>query len=251
MDAWELLQQGANACSVVVAEDGDLLGALFLAGLVGGFSHCTGMCGPFVLTQVSARLEAVPAAAMREFHRLTGAALVPYHLGRGTTYALMGAVAAALTGGLSQLAGLRWLSAVLLVVAALFFFGYGLFDLRRHLPGTGAGGGAFTRFAGRLAGPLFAAPTGWRGYGLGLVLGLIPCGLVYGALAAAAASGSALAGALAMAAFTLGTVPALIVVGVLGHVAGGRFRRLARMVAPVLMMVNGGVLTLLAWRMVA
>ena len=68
-----------------------LYGALFLAGLVGSLTHCAGMCGPFVLTQVGAGLETVPAAKMTEWTRLRGALLIPYHLGRFTTYVLLGA----------------------------------------------------------------------------------------------------------------------------------------------------------------
>ncbi|MBY0430344.1 MAG: sulfite exporter TauE/SafE family protein, partial [Rhodospirillales bacterium] len=48
------------------------MASLFLTGLVGSLSHCAGMCGPFVLSQVAARLESRPASRMREWHRLTG-----------------------------------------------------------------------------------------------------------------------------------------------------------------------------------
>ena len=45
-----------------------LLAAMLLAGLVGGGTHCIGMCGPFVLAQTTARLESVPAAVRGGFH---------------------------------------------------------------------------------------------------------------------------------------------------------------------------------------
>ncbi len=80
--------------------------------------------------------------------------------------------------------------------------------------------------SGRWARPLFARPVGFRGYALGLMLGFLPCGLLYGALAAAAASGDPLTGAFAMIAFALGTVPALLAVGLAGHVAGQRWQGL-------------------------
>ena len=41
-------------------------------------------------------------------------------------------------------------------------------------------------------------PSGWRHYALGVALGFLPCGLLYGALAAAAAAGAAVSGAFAM-----------------------------------------------------
>src|SRR5262245_38327356 len=78
--------------------------ALFLAGLVGSLTHCTLMCGPFVLAQVAGRLEA-GAAAGGELVRLAGAALVPYHLGRMTTYSVLGGVAGAIAGQVTALTG--------------------------------------------------------------------------------------------------------------------------------------------------
>src|SRR3990170_584399 len=113
-----------------MVQDAALLGALFAAGLVGGIGHCAGMCGPFVLAQAEARLAAVPAARLGELHRVAGAALLPYHLGRLTTYAGLGGAAALLAGQATELTGPRWLSAALLLAAALFFLGYGLRRLR-------------------------------------------------------------------------------------------------------------------------
>jgi len=252
LDALSLLHDGLNQCAVVIGRDGGLFLALASAGLVGGATHCSGMCGPFVLAQVSTRLEHVPASRMSEFHRLTGAAVLPYHFGRGTTYALIGAVAASVAGHVGALPGLRWLSVALLAFAALFFFGYATKSALAWLPRRG---GSFQRWWGdrvsRLARPLFGNPTGWRGYGLGMALGFIPCGLLYGAVAVAAASGSALSGALGMIAFTAGTVPALLAVGLAGHLAGRTWGGAVARVAPAIMLVNAGVLGWMAWTLAA
>ena len=254
--ALSLLEAGLNQCAVVVDRDGGLLVALLMAGLVGGSTHCAGMCGPFVLAQVTARLEQVPASKMSEFHRLAGAAVLPYHLGRGTSYALIGAVAATVAGHVGALPGLRWLSVALLAFAALFFLGYAVKGLSAWVPKLlPTLDGAFQRWWGdrvsRLARPLFGNPTGLRGYALGLALGFIPCGLLYGAVAVAAASGSALTGALGMAAFTLGTVPSLLAVGLAGHLAGRAWRTAVARAAPAIMAVNAGVLGWMAWRLIA
>ena len=111
-----LMESGLAHCKVTVEESGGLLASLFLAGLVGSASHCVGMCGPFVLSQTVARLEAVPAADMREWRRLTGAALVPYHLGRATTYGLLGVAAAYVASGVVDITGLGHLSAALMAL---------------------------------------------------------------------------------------------------------------------------------------
>ena len=114
MDPFGLL----SVCRVSAADHGGTLAGLFLTGLIGSLTHCAGMCGPFVLSQVAARLETVPAARMREWHRLSGGALLPYHLGRATTYAALGAAAAAASGTLAGGHG-RAIGALLLALAAL------------------------------------------------------------------------------------------------------------------------------------
>lgn len=245
----EYLVSGAAHCRAVVEGHGNLLWSLFIAGLAGGAGHCVAMCGPFVVAQSVARLEVQPAAGMREFHRLTGAALVPYHLGRMTTYTALGAFAAVIAGGFMDATGMRWLSAGLLALAALLFLGYGIRRFSVRLPGSGAGGeGWWSRTLGPKVRPLFDRPVGFRGYGLGIVLGFLPCGLLYGALAAAAASGSPLAGGFVMAAFAAGTVPALLVVGFAGHAVGRRWQSGVARLTPALMMLNALILSFMAWR---
>jgi len=247
-----LIDTGLQQCSVAFDRDGGLFASLALAGLVGGWSHCAGMCGPFVLAQVTARLEAVPASRMSEFHRLTGAAALPYHFGRATTYAGIGAGAALLAGSASRIPGLQWVSFALLGFAAIFFLSFAVSGVLRWLPRADIGARRWwADRVSRLARPLFGSPTGWRGYALGLALGFIPCGLLYGAVAVAAASGNPVSGALGMGTFALGTVPSLLTVGLAGHVAGRTFRGVVQRVAPVVMAVNAGVLGYMAWRMIA
>lgn len=245
------LAAGLSHCEVIFTERGSLLISLVMAGLIGGLTHCTGMCGPFVLSQVTSRLEAIPASQMREWHRLTGAALLPYQLGRTTTYAALGAALALAAGSLGDMKGLRWLSAGLLALAALLFLGYAIPKLKLVLPGGRKAETWWSAKVSRAARPLFSTPTGWRGYALGVMLGFIPCGLLYGALAAAASSGDPVAGAFGMIAFAMGTMPALLGVGIAGHLAGQRWSGIVAKVAPVLLLLNAGVLTYLAVTMVA
>jgi sulfite exporter TauE/SafE len=249
-----LLSAGVAHCRAVAVEHGGLLASLFLAGLLGSATHCVGMCGPLVLAQTMTRLETRPAAAMRELDRLTGAALLPYHLGRATTYAALGAATAGLTAGMVAVTGLRWLSAVLLALAAVLFVGYAVRQVGSRLRWRwfdAAIESGWSRTLGRFVRPLFGRPLGWRGYVLGVALGFLPCGFLYGAVAASAASRHPLSGALAMLAFALGTVPALMTVGLAGHVAGSRFRGSAVRLAPALMLVNAAGLSYLAWRSIA
>ena len=247
IDLNELLHSGATICRVGVEGRGGLLGGLFLTGLVGSLSHCAGMCGPFVLSQVAGRLEAIPLERMTELRRLAGAALMPYHLGRATTYALLGGLGGAFAGILGGAAGFRWLAAGLLVAAALVLLSLAIPGLKMAM---GDGGESFwSARIGRLARPLFASPFGLRGWLLGVALGFIPCGLLYAALAAAAAGGNAVAGAAGMLAFAAGTVPMLVAVGAVGHAAIAHWRAPLMRLAPVLLVVNAGGLGFMAWQL--
>jgi len=247
-----LLENGFAHCRVAVEQQGGLIAALFFAGLAGSLGHCAAMCGPFVLSQVGARLEAVPARGLSERHRLCGALLISYHLGRASTYMLLGALAGWFAGAFGALSGVRWLSAALLGLAALGFLAAAGARRGAALPAWGGfSGEAVGSALARLARPLWggAGPVGWRGYGLGLVLGFLPCGLLYSALAAAAASREPLAGAMGLLAFAAGTVPALVAVGLAGHAAGRRWRTGLARLAPAIMIANALFLAWLAWRL--
>ncbi len=233
-----------------------LMGALFLAGLAGGLTHCAGMCGPFVLAQAAAGAGRTAGGSM--LRRLSGAALLPYHLGRMLGYAALGALAGGAAGLLVLASGLRLLLAALLVAAALMMLATAANRLLPWVAGLLAGRGAgvvagpgFPDVLARRLGPLLAAPQGWRGVLLGLMLSALPCGMLYGALAGAAATGSALGGALAMAAFVLGTVPALVAVALAGRFFGRRHGGAMRLAGGALFALNGVVLLGMAARLVA
>jgi sulfite exporter TauE/SafE len=227
-----------------------LLLSMFLAGLAGGVTHCVGMCGPFVLAQVAGRLGLVAAAEYGLWARLSGAALLPYHLGRLTTYALLGAAAGGLARAVVATTAFKALLPALLAAAAGLFLVQVIAGLV-PMPGARGGSAKPGHVAGmlsRIAGPLFASPTGWRGYGLGVALGFLPCGLLYGALAAAAGSGGAVMGGLAMAAFVLGTAPGLVAVAWGGRVLGGRWRGAMPLAARSLAAANAVLLLVFAVR---
>src|SRR5579864_1635464 len=94
--------------------------SLFLAGLAGSAVHCVGLCGPFVLGQVMVGSRSPPASAHGEWRRLAGASLLPYHLGRITTYTALGAMAGGLTAVFAIGSAFAWVSAFLLTLGAGF-----------------------------------------------------------------------------------------------------------------------------------
>lgn len=237
-------------CSSGNAMQGGLLLGLFAAGAAGSVVHCGPMCGVFVLGQMSERMARLPPDQLCERRRISNGLLLPYHLGRLTTYAGLGASAAASAAIFARFSWFGGLSAVLLVIAAVLFLSQAL---GRVLPG----GVRFDR-APRALGQLIGGFTRRirRGsvpgeYLLGLALGFLPCGFLYAAIAAAAASTNPQAGAAAMVSFGLGTTPALMVIGVAGHAAGRRWNRGMTAAAPVLMVLNAILLLALAWQRVA
>jgi sulfite exporter TauE/SafE len=197
---------------------GGVYAVLLLSGLVGSLGHCLGMCGPLVL-MVGLQLQTRGLAAV-PYHLL-------YHLARVGVYALLGAIVGAvgsllgLGSGLNRMAGA--ISLALGLVVVLLGLGY-----LGWLP------------VGRLDGA-----SGWLSQAMGRVLllgainGLLPCGLVYSALLLAAATGGALPAALGMALFGLGTLPALVVVGVGAGSLSGRFRQVLTRVAGVVIVIAG------------
>lgn len=223
-----------------------LMAALFLAGLAGGLTHCSAMCGPFVLAQAAATAdEHLGGGVLR---RLAGAALLPYHLGRGIGYGVLGFMAGGAGAVLSQASGLRWVAATLLFLAAILMLAQASRRLANWLPRLPQA--RLPRMLEARLGGLLAAPRGWRGVRLGVLLSALPCGLLYGALAAAAASGSALAGLLAMLAFVAGTMPALSGVALLGRFFGRSVWPGWRVAGAMLFALNGLILLGLAARMV-
>jgi uncharacterized protein len=220
------------------AEAGSLPASLLLAGLAGSLIHCVGMCGPFVLGQVVSGTEG-ERGPYGEWRRLAGAALMPYHLGRLTTYTILGALAGGVTSIFASTAAFVWLSAGLLCVAALLMLAQAI--------GLATGmESPWSTALARIGRPLTNARGTTARYALGVLLGFLPCGLLYGALAGAAGSGSPATGALAMAAFTAGTMPALIAVGWGGLIARRQLRRAGRWIAIPLLLANAIVMLALA-----
>jgi hypothetical protein len=181
--------------------------AAFLLGLAGSL-HCAAMCGPLLLAVSTVRRQ----NAARPATRLYGGDLIQnfaYHGGRLVTYGFLGAVSG-LIGAAIVFAGFqRWLS---IGAGGLILLG-ALTSIRLRW-GALAGkvvSAAKTRF-GRLLHNRAAGAAAL----LGALNGLLPCGLVYIACAAAATAGGVTGGVAAMLAFGLGTAPMTLSIGFAG-----------------------------------
>lgn len=198
----------------------------FILGAVGSL-HCAGMCGPLAL--------AVPGASSGTARFALGRAA--YNLGRITTYCALGLVFG-LFGKTLVLAGVqRWVSITLGVALIV-----GLFASRKLAlwkPVTLLVNQLKSRMSTLLRqGSLVSTGV------LGLLNGLLPCGLVYVAAAGATATGSALTAALYMAAFGAGTLPMMLAIGLGGKLVPLSFRLKLRAAIPVSIFLLGTLLIL-------
>lgn len=175
---------------------------IFLAGVLGS-GHCVGMCGGFALA-IGGGTTSLSASLSRQ---------MLYTLGRLFTYGSLGAIVACGGVRLSQL------TATLVNVPAVLSLGAGVlllyFGLRSAgvLKRAGLKRGGTSCLAGSLFGSFLSAPDGLSVFLAGLFTGFLPCGLLYGMLALAAATGSLTLGWATMVVFGLGTAPAMLLVG--------------------------------------
>ncbi|MDQ6953991.1 MAG: sulfite exporter TauE/SafE family protein [Mariprofundaceae bacterium] len=197
-----------------------------------GSLHCIGMCGG-LLTAVSMSQQ-----------KTWWAGLVIYQLGRITTYAILGLLVGFTGLALHDLGGhtvqrlITILAGLMIIIFALNFAGWLPDPLQRLSVWVGRKTGLM-KLAGNLAN--HARLHGW--YALGLVNGLLPCGLVYAALAMGLASEHALKASAMMASFGLGTVPAMMFVPSLLQKMSPVLRlKIMRIAA--LLMLSLGVLTI-------
>ena len=199
-------------------------------GFLGGFGHCVAMCGPLVGALGISAPPGVPA-------RRALAPQLAYHLGRITTYGMIGALMG-LFGSFVNLAGrLAGLQDLVAVLAGALMVAMGVGAASHSLWVKSA--------EGRMAGRVLSAVRKLAGheapmtaYPLGLVLGLLPCGLSYSAFAAAAATGSPARGLLLALLFGLGTLPAMLLAGAVVAALSARRRGL-------LYRLGGGLVALL------
>ena len=193
-------------------------------------AHCVAMCGPLVL------LVGGPTEGGRA-HQLRRAGL--YHSGRTTSYAILGGAAGGaghlvMSMGVGQAVALA--VGVMLIVAAL---------------ASTIGGGRYARVAPLM--PLVAAASaGARRlrarcprvglFALGLANGLLPCGMVYAALALAVTAGHAVDAAAMMATFGVATTPALVATVLVAGRLSGRWRQRVTAALPLAIAATGVLL---------
>ncbi len=205
-----------------------------LAGLLGGavaFAHCLGMCGPFALHLASGR----PGRAALARQLL-------WHAGKTSTYVFLGALVGSLGISADAIAApwfqnaLAWACGAVIFASGLSLLGLLPRRLSFNAPSadTGLLPAVFRQF--------FRQPTNLAAFVLGIVTGFLPCPIILAGLAYSLRSHSVLVAMATMAAVGLGTVWALLLLGLTGSFFQNKFQQKFRRWAAAL---AGSVLLLL------
>ena len=205
---------------------------MFVSGLLGSIGHCIGMCGPVV---------AACSLHIRRGHIFPH---LLYNLGRIATYSAIGGIMGSIERFQNMAMAVIGLAMVLMGVSMLGYLP-GLKKLEAKNPLSHL----VIRFV-----KLFPRDGGAGVYfPLGLLMGFIPCGLLYTAFVAAAGAGvdapdqasGLLRGLLMLFLFGVGTMPALLVIGSVVSFTGERLRGWFYRASALAMMLAG---VLFVWR---
>lgn len=198
-----------------------MIGQTFIAAFaLGGISsmHCVGMCGPLVL---SLPLHGLDAAGRWK-------AIALYHGGRIGIYSF-GGLLFGLLGHRIYLAGWQQGLSILLGVAILAQLLFRRYGRQGWMP---ARMGSCYAHLQRWMGRLWVSPSTGRFLLMGLANGLLPCGMVYLAIAAALTTGSAGMAMGFLFFFGLGTLPLLLGLQTTGRLIGAPARQKMRRLLP-------------------
>jgi len=192
--------------------------AALLLGLLGSV-HCIGMCGPIAL--------ALPLQREKTKTLLSG--IFIYNFGRALTYSILGALSG-LAGNVVQWAAGQQTLSITAGILILLTLLAGLFGKHLKISSPLTKGFSWIRKA---FGKLFKRQRPDALLLIGMLNGLLPCGLVYAGLAGAAATGNFLNGALFMFVFGLGTIPVLFSLSFAGSKISFSMREKMRKAVPV------------------
>jgi sulfite exporter TauE/SafE len=207
----------------------ELIGTAFIMGMAGSL-HCVGMCGPLAL--------ALPINHSDNLSRFTGGAL--YNAGRIVSYSVLGFI----FGSIGKLlVASHWQSRLSLVLGIVILI-YLLIPKRYfHFTKPTVFNKPFIALRIQL-GKLFQSRNLSSLFFIGILNGLLPCGLVYLALTSSVISESSINGALFMSFFGLGTFPAMMATILLGNYLNQQVRLRISKALPVFLFLMAVLLVL-------
>jgi len=202
----------------------------FTTGIIGGFGHCIGMCGP-VVTAFTLNAE----QPGRTVHAVSYQLL--YNAGRISTYGFMGSLmglagsAVNIAGKLSGFQnGVSILAGIIMIIMGAGLTG--VFGRKVFVEGKSV-------TLVRMMRAVLESASPWRYFPFGILLGFMPCGLSWSIFIGAAGSGNMLTGFLFAVVFGAGTVPALLLIGLAARWLTHRFRMIVYSAGGVFVIITG------------
>lgn len=206
----------------------------YIAALTIGFIgsiHCIGMCGPIAL--------ALPLPQVSVLHRFAGSFI--YNFGRVITYGILGILFGAFGQSLAM-AGIQQIVSIILgcvmILSVIFPFIFRKLDLLGIISQKSTG------WLSSKLGPLFRYQSLWALFLIGILNGLLPCGLVYVAIAGAINTGSIINGAFFMGLFGIGTFATMLFIPVAKSLLSVNIRRSLSRIIPVFIIILGVIFIL-------
>jgi sulfite exporter TauE/SafE len=195
-----------------------LLITAIVMGALGSF-HCIGMCGPIAIS--------LPVIANSPSSRFLSTLL--YNSGRVVTYSILGALFGIAGSGFALFGYQQLLSICLGILIMVFIL------LPKHISTKSNPINGMLAKIRSFLGNLFLKKNYHSVFSIGIINGLLPCGLVYLALAGAVSTGSILKSMAFMAAFGLGTLPVMWSVAFFGGFVNLEIRQKIRNIYPYMM----------------
>jgi sulfite exporter TauE/SafE len=207
----------------------EVIASAFIMGFAGSL-HCIGMCGPLALS--------LPVSHNNNLSRITGAVI--YNSGRIVSYTTLGLIFGSL-GGL--IIAPKWQSSLSLALGVIILIYLVVPKKYFHFAASNKFNKPFLWLRQQL-GKLFHSKKQSSLLAIGILNGLLPCGLVYLALSSSVISASSLNGGMFMLFFGLGTFPAMFITVVMGNYINQSIRLKLRKAVPALLFVMATLLIL-------
>ena len=234
------------------SESLDLLSTMFLTGVTSGLSHCVGMCGPIAISQLNIRL--LNKEHMTGMQKIRCSFAVSYYIGKAITYSILCGTTFFLATYLNFIF-LKYCAFIIMVFTAFSFIQSGTsyffksFDFRQLKDFFSFSTTRLLHYVSAIQSKqnkksqhneYKSALNQWL---TGLMLGLIPCGLVYSIIVLIIArSDNIWIAIFSMFIFGIGTIPALFIVSYIGQHTFLKWRKFFDMLYTVSMFFNAWLL---------
>ncbi|GAB4543508.1 MAG: hypothetical protein Fur0020_13020 [Thermodesulfovibrionia bacterium] len=209
---------------------------IFSSGLLGGFGHCIVMCGPLIATY-TITIQASPVERLKP-HMI-------YHLGRLMSYGLIGGFMGLTGSFVTTVRFISHIQSIAMALAGIFMIIMGL-SILQFTPSVVP---RFKLFKGVVTLMKAVSESGSRGslFPLGLLNGIIPCGLSYTAFIAAAGIGASetsppagfIKGFFLLLLFGIGTIPPLLLISQLAMKGSQLLKKRLYSIAGIFMILSG------------